>query len=145
LAIKNKPGLVTAHENLIKISLGEQASPPNFWEFWKGTRSKKVAGSAMFILAAFLIIFPLLLFIIPLTVEMVETRQNFSTALKNITGGSGGSGKNMLESVIPYTFLLGAGILALILISPVIRTAKVGPLEFTFLDSQRSAQPLSSI
>ena len=139
LAIKSKPGLVTAHENLIKISVRQQSSP-TFWEYWKSSNAKKTAGAAIFILAAFLIIFPLMVFIIPLMSDMVEGK-NFRSALSDVTSGTGTSG---IESVIPITFLTGTAILAIILLSPVIRTAKMGPLEFSFLDSQRSAQPLSS-
>ena len=45
---------------------------------------------------------------------------------------------------IPIQNIIGIGILTVILLSPILSGAKVGPLEFTFLDSQRSAQPLSS-
>jgi hypothetical protein len=41
--------------------------------------------------------------------------------------------------------LIGSAILIIILLAPTIKTAKVGGLEFSFLDSQRSVQPLSNI
>lgn len=139
MAIRIRPSLVKAHENLIRISLREQSSPPTFWEFWTSSKPKRIAGCAVFILSAFLIIFPLVMFMIQPMSDVIERGQNFTTALKSATSG------NKLESAIPYAFLAGAGILAVILISPVIRTAKLGPLEFSFLDSQRAAQPLSNI
>jgi tetratricopeptide (TPR) repeat protein len=140
-AIRIKPGLVTAHENLIKVSfLHQHQAYPNFWEFWKTSKTKKIAGIALFSLACFLILFPILAFIIPVILDMYETHHNFSTALASITGNSKTS---TLESVLPMTFLVGTAILALILLSPVLRTAKMGPLEFSFLDSQRSVQALS--
>lgn len=140
-AIRIKPGLVAAHENLIKTSF-QQHSYPTFWEYWRTSKTKKIAGCALFVLAFFLIIFPILAFIIPVMSDMFERGHNFSTALASITGGSNTS---TIESVIPMTFLVGTAILALILLSPVLRTAKVGPLEFSFVDSQRSVQALSSL
>ena len=139
MAIKFKPGLVQSHENLIRISLREQSSPRTFWEFGTGSRAKIIAGGVMFILAAFLIIFPLVVFMIQPMSDVIGKGQNFSAAFQSPAGGS------KLESAIPYGFLVGAGILAVILISPVLRAAKLGPLEFSFLDSQRAAQPLSNI
>jgi hypothetical protein len=139
MAIKFKPGLVQAHENLIRISLREQSSPRTFWELWTGSRAKIIAGGVMFILAAFLIIFPLVVFMIQPMSDVIGKGQNFSAAFQSPAGGS------KLESGISYGFLVGAGILRVILISPVLRAAKLGPLEFSFLDSQRAAQPLSNI
>jgi tetratricopeptide (TPR) repeat protein len=145
-AIRIKPGLVTAHENLVKISLPQQ-SYPNFWEFWKTSKIKKIAGCTLFSLACFLILFPILAFIIPIMQDIYDNHHNFSTAMASVTGSSvaGSSKSSAIESVMPMTFLVGTAILALILLSPVLRTAKMGPLEFSFLDSQRSVQALSSI
>ena len=93
----------------------------------------------MFILAAFLIIFPLVVFMIQPMSDVIGKDQNFSAIFQSPAGPS------KLESAIPYGFLVGAGILAVILISRVLTAAKLGPLEFSFLDSQRAAQPLSNI
>jgi tetratricopeptide (TPR) repeat protein len=138
-AIKFKPSLIKAHETLIRISLREQSSPPSFWDFWTGSKAKTIAGCAVFILSAFLIIFPLAMYMLQPMSDVIERGQNFTTAMKSATSGS------KLESAIPYAFLIGAGILAFILISPVLKTAKIGPLEFSLLDSQRTAQPMSNI
>ena len=136
-ALRIKPDLVTAHENLIKISLRHHINP-TFWDFWTGSKYRKVAGTAIFVLAVFLITFPLLLSLVPISFEIITKSQNASALAPFIDNGK-------LESLIPIPNLIATGILALILLAPTIKTAKVGALEFSFLDSQRSVQPLSNV
>ena len=117
-ALKIKPDLVTAHENLIRISLRGQIHP-TFWDFWNSSKYKRIVSITIMSLSIFLIAYPL-----AKTIVMQEDR--------------------LAVPPIPIQNIIGIGILTVILLSPILSGAKVGPLEFTFLDSQRSAQPLSS-
>jgi F0F1-type ATP synthase beta subunit len=46
---------------------------------------------------------------------------------------------------IPESYLILTGLIVLILLSPIIRTAKVGIFEFTLADTDRSVQPPSNL
>ena len=131
-ALKIKPGLVTAHENLIRISLRGNIHP-TFWDFWNSSKYKRIVGIIIMTLTIYLIAQPLLVAAI---IQAPEKTQNNVTP--NILDG--------LVSIpsIPVPNIIAVGIMTVIILSPILSGAKVGPLEFTFLDSQRSAQPLSS-
>jgi hypothetical protein len=138
-ALKIKPELVTAHENLIRISFRGQVHP-TFWDFWNSSKYKRILGITIMAVAIYLIAHPLLVSAIVQTPEVTQAGVNTAspTELSAIA-------KNFMSVPnIPVTNLVAVGILTVIILSPILSGAKVGPLEFTFLDSQRSAQPLSS-
>lgn len=139
-ALKIKPELVTAHENLIRISLRGQIHP-TFWDFWNSSKYKRILAITIVTLSIYLIAQPLLVSAIFPTPkapqDSVTTATTTATELPAITNF-------MSVPIIPVTNLIAVGILTVIILSPILSGAKVGPLEFTFLDSQRSAQPLSS-
>jgi tetratricopeptide (TPR) repeat protein len=138
-ALHSNPQLVTAHENLIKISLRHHITP-TFWDFWTGTTSRKYAGSVIFIIAVFLITYPLMSSLISSLIPDTSD-PNTNTQTSNMSSGDDEPNTGQVIS-LP---LIGSAILIIILLAPTIKTAKVGGLEFSFLDSQRSVQPLSNI
>lgn len=138
-ALKIKPELVTAHENLIRISFRGQIHP-TFWDFWNSSKYKRILGITIMTIAIYLIAQPLLVSAIVQTPEVTQAGVNTASP----TELSAIAENFMSVPIIPVTNLIAVGILTVIILSPILSGAKVGPLEFTFLDSQRSAQPLSS-
>jgi tetratricopeptide (TPR) repeat protein len=135
-----KPMLLEAHENMVKFSLRE-THHPTFWEFWTTSQSRKIIGSIIGTVAIILILLPILSLTTQLIPQMIETKQVNTTSVSNkLTTITTTTSQGPL---IPESYLIAAGLLVLIILSPVIRTAKVGPLEFTLMDIQRQVQPIA--
>jgi tetratricopeptide (TPR) repeat protein len=141
-ALNIKPSLLKAHENLVKFSL-RLTHHPTFWEFWTTTGTRKIIGSIIGIVALILIILPILSLTIHIIPEMIETKQINTTSVDK--GDTTITTITNHAAIIPESYLIAAGLLALIILSPVIRTAKVGPIEFELMDVQRNAQPISDL
>jgi tetratricopeptide (TPR) repeat protein len=136
-AISIRPSLVTAHENLIKLSFRD-ISRPTFWDFWKASQPRKITAILLGLAAVGLIIYGIYVF--PQNVETKNLVYRESSIIKSNTTTVSTQPPN-----IPQSYLIIIGLIALILLSPIIRSAKAGPFEFTLIETDRRVQPLNTV
>lgn len=124
-AITINSSLAIVHENLAKLFISPGKRHQNFWDFWGASPYRKVIAIVLGIVALGIIIYH------PLAMPPEST-----TSIEIITNESNDIMKNTTRSTtntrsleIPQTNLIVVGLIVLILLSPEIRTAKVGPLE----------------
>jgi len=116
-AIQNKPSLAEAQENLSKIASASDRRIQNFWEFWSASRWRKVVAIIIGIYSLGIIILYPLYF----GSETTETHE--------IDGNKSKTTVVTTPAKLPEIYLIVAGLTLLILLSPQIRTAKVGPVQ----------------
>jgi len=114
-AIEKKPELSQAHENLAKAVNHLDVSGQNFWDFWTASGFKIGVMIALSIFAFVLIADPFFY-----GSETVVIKEENGT--KTVT--------TTLEPKIPDSHLIVLGIIVLIILSPEIKKAKIGPVEF---------------
>jgi tetratricopeptide (TPR) repeat protein len=141
---------IAAHHNLIKLNLSGNAYR-SFWDYWNKSWARKiVAGviiSYMVIAISFFLIFPTVFSFTdqffnaeqdsPQTIEITNASTNGNSFLivKNVTNGNNNTGNSISSEMLLYG-TLSIGILALVLLSPIIRSANIGTtsLELTTVD-----------
>jgi tetratricopeptide (TPR) repeat protein len=136
-AITIKPSMATAHHNLAILAAGN-SSRQTFWDYWSATRTKIIVAILLGV-AAFSLVFYSIHFL-PSSVE-VSTNSTGKTI--------GSSGTNITTTTtkpppIPESYLVIVGLIILVLLSPIIRSIKAGPIEFTLADTERVPQPLTN-
>jgi tetratricopeptide (TPR) repeat protein len=115
-AVALNPTLESAHENLAKLVLAPEGKV-NFWEFWTASNWRKLVALFIVVLAALLVFQPLYFGNATVKIEVKQgAEQN-----KTIT--------TTREHTIPQTNLIVVGLAILVLLSPEIGKAKVGPVE----------------
>lgn len=110
-AIEIKPSLAVANENIAKITSSASQHFQNFWDFWKSSLFKKIVGITLVVLllsTTISITFHIILNILSPPFPMLDMK---------------------LEE-ISYPYLIVLGIVLLVLLSPEIKKAKMGPVEF---------------
>lgn len=122
IAIKLKPDLAEAHENLITLTNKSQ-NQERFWDFWAKSNSRKFVAISLGVLAVILSGYS-----IYENSDVVQTVQNINTTNKVVVGNIT-TVTTTSEAKIPESYLIIIGIIILILLSPEVKKAKIGPVE----------------
>jgi hypothetical protein len=151
-AIEDDPTLSIAGFNLAK-AVSHDYTNLNFWNFWSSTTGKKTAAYSLIgliILSSFfLILFPNILSVFTSN-DAQPSDTVIENKLTNVTKGQSIVTTNITKSAstngeprtgIEETFLVFIGLLLLALLLPVIRTAKIGPLELSLIEANRAVSP----
>jgi len=136
------PTNVTAHENLIKLTVNiEKKNQTNFWDFWNSSGWKRGTAIFLSILAIGLVFYGIFLTEIPLppvtTILMNETTTDGTltsitiTNSTNISKGQPSTAKILQE--LPNSYLILVGIIVVIILIPQIKSAKLGEIEIEML------------
>lgn len=116
-AIEINPALSSAHENLVKLILPiENKGRQNFWDFWSGSKTKKLVATILVVLSVGIII--------------------YYPVVSYYYGG-------IIFPEIPESYLIVIGLMILILLMPEIKKAKLGPIEFELSDEIIFPEPIS--
>jgi tetratricopeptide (TPR) repeat protein len=139
-AIEIRPSFAIAHENLVRISLriGKQQS---FWDFWTISRSRKAVAIMLMVFALGIIIYyPIYsLYFGSQIIQTTKIINSASNSYKNSTTVT------ITSSKIPDTYFIIVGLVILILLSPILTRAKVGPLELEISQEPKRATPTLSL
>lgn len=153
-SIELDPSFPEAYENLIIMTSSTGIS--SFMEYWKTSTLKKIFASILLSLLGLTVITTI---VIPSIVGIYETKNdpkllnssktsqeqttnvsktilNKSTNLliKNTTNIVRTPFEKQKSFDVPTSVIIGMGLIVLILLAPIIRSAKVGPVELTIID-----------
>lgn len=153
--LKVKYNYTPAHHNLLKLSASEPKYS-SFWNYWKDSNFKKYFATSLiatiFAIIVITLIAPALaLYVIHLSGNTLTTTENTTTVFSTIRNNSGAIATNTTTFTnttrplvgdpqnafdIPIYSLITIGILSLILLSPIIRSASIGTtsIELTTVD-----------
>ena len=135
-ALRIKPTLTSAYENLSRLTLRNAQGVQNFWDFWKASPFRKAI--AIFLLGSAIGVGIYSLLLVPS--ENIESEKDYvngvltNTTIKTTT---------TKPPTIPEPYLIVIGLVILILLLPQIKTAKVGSIEFELspFNDARENQP----
>jgi hypothetical protein len=117
-AIELDPAFAEAHENLTKLILSSNTDTRQFWQFWMTSKKRLVVPIILGVLAAGLVLYSLYT-----GSEVMTTNEEIKDGKRSITINTS------REHKIPETYLIVLGLIAVILLAPEIKIAKVGPVE----------------
>jgi len=112
-AIVIEPNYAEAHENLSKAFRAQGKGYQNFWEFWSTSNSRKFTAILLGIFAMALVVYPITYGFDVFDITKENELQPSTTV-----------------NIIPESYIAIIGIIIFIIMSPMIRKAKFGPVEF---------------
>ena len=128
-AIEIDPAFAEAHLNLTKLIVYSSSETREFWHFWRTPKKRLAVPIILGALAAGLVLYSVYTGSEVRTIN--EVTKDGKTSITTNTS---------IERNIPETYLIVLGIIAVILLAPEIKTAKVGPVELDL-----SKEPLTPL
>lgn len=141
-AIRTNPSLPTAHENLIKLTMNDRGQSQDVWKYWGASGSKKAIAATLSLLAAALVIFPIITPFMNNGPPSEESELVTTKNIKNITGSKSSTTEELTsttnkslvkgdsEAKIPESYLVVVALIVLIILLPQLKSLKAGPVEF---------------
>lgn len=125
-ALRLDPKFVEAQENLTKAVSVAGGEHRDFWQFWSASPFRMGTAVLLSLFAITLTAYPIMY-----GYEVIEMHEVNDIITKTIN----------LERKVPDSYLVMIGVIIFILMSPIIKTAKIGPMEF---ELGRTPSPTSS-